>query len=117
MPEDTMVKDCSHALKRLRERLEVSQEKLAQALGCAARSVSRWENRQSEVSCVFLRNIQRLEQVTEKLYRLFEEEEAKRWLFSPHKKFDMKRPIDVIIQGDAGRVLDILNRLEEGVHV
>jgi hypothetical protein len=57
-----------------------------------------------------------LELVREKLNSLVTPEEAQRWLYASLKMFDGRRPIDLIANGEADRVMQILIRLEEGIH-
>lgn len=57
-----------------------------------------------------------LEQVRDKLISLVTPEEAQRWLYAPLTMFDGRRPIDLIANGEADRVMQILIRLEEGIH-
>jgi hypothetical protein len=58
----------------------------------------------------------KLEQVEEKLNSLVTPEEAQRWLYASLKMFDGRRPIDLIANGETDRVMQILIRLEEGIH-
>lgn len=57
-----------------------------------------------------------LELIREKLNSLVTPEEAQRWLYASLKMFDGRRPIDLIANGEADRVMQILIRLEEGIH-
>ncbi len=57
-----------------------------------------------------------LELVREKLNSLVTPEEAQRWLYAALTMFDGRRPIDLIANGEADRVMQILIRLEEGIH-
>jgi hypothetical protein len=58
-----------------------------------------------------------LELVREKLNSLVKPEEGQRWLYAPNKIFEGRRPIDLINDGEAVRVIEILECLEEGSHV
>jgi len=57
-----------------------------------------------------------LEEVREKLNNLVMPEEAERWLHAPWTIFEGRRPIDLINQGEGDRVVQVLGRLEEGIH-
>ncbi len=57
-----------------------------------------------------------LEEIRKKLNSLVTPEEAQRWLYASLKMFDGRRPIDLIANGEADRVMQILIRLEEGIH-
>ncbi|MCI0696019.1 SIR2 family protein [candidate division KSB1 bacterium] len=58
-----------------------------------------------------------LEEVENKLNSLFEPAEGQRWLHTPLAMLDGRRPIDLITHGDADRIMQILVRLEEGIHI
>jgi AbrB family looped-hinge helix DNA binding protein len=57
-----------------------------------------------------------LPQIQEKLDSLFEPAEGQRWLHTRQAALDGRAPIDLITHGEADRVLQILVRLEEGMH-
>jgi hypothetical protein len=56
------------------------------------------------------------EHVLEKLHTLVTPDEAQRWLNTPIKILEGRRPVDLISDGEAGRVFQLLVRLEEGIH-
>jgi len=57
-----------------------------------------------------------LEEVREKLSDLVGPEEAQRWLHAPLALFEGRRPVDLIKQGEVDRIMQIVVRLEEGIH-
>jgi len=57
-----------------------------------------------------------LKQVREKLNSLFKPEEGRRWLYAPLAMFEGRRPIDLVTQGEADRIMQILVRIEQGIH-
>jgi hypothetical protein len=57
-----------------------------------------------------------LEQIQEKLNSLVKPEEAQRWLYAPNDMFEGRRPIDLLEQGEDERVMQLLGRIEEGIH-
>jgi bifunctional DNA-binding transcriptional regulator/antitoxin component of YhaV-PrlF toxin-antitoxin module len=57
-----------------------------------------------------------LEEVREKLSDLVGPEEAQRWLHAPLALFKGRRPVDLIKQGEGDRIMQIIVRLEDGIH-
>ena len=57
-----------------------------------------------------------LQSIKESLEALFEPKEIRRWLHTPKSMFAGKTPIEIIAKGEADRILEILTRLEEGIH-
>ena len=57
-----------------------------------------------------------LQEVREKLDSLFKPEEGQRWLYAPNAMFEGRRPIDLITHGEADRIMQILVRIEQGIH-
>ncbi|MGH7452286.1 MAG: TIR domain-containing protein [bacterium] len=57
-----------------------------------------------------------IELVREKLNSLVKPEEGQRWLHAPNKIFEGRRPIDLITNGEVDRIMEILVRIEEGIH-
>jgi uncharacterized protein (DUF2384 family) len=57
-----------------------------------------------------------LEEVRERLNDLVGPEEAQRWLHAPLAIFEGRRPIDLVNQGEVDRIMQIIVRLEEGIH-
>lgn len=57
-----------------------------------------------------------LAQVRKKLNNLFKPKEGQRWLYTPLARFEGRRPIDLIAQGEADRIMQILLRIEQGIH-
>lgn len=60
--------------------------------------------------------IEKLRAIKESLEALFDPEEIKRWLRTPTSTFEGRTPIEIIIRGESDRILEILVRLEEGIH-
>lgn len=63
-----------------------------------------------------VRAIENLREIKASLEAQFEPEEIQRWLHSPNPIFDGKTPLGMIAGGETDRVLEVLIRLEEGIH-
>gem|GEM_PF-2298893 len=57
-----------------------------------------------------------LEEVRGRLNDLVGPEETQRWLHAPLTIFEGRRPIDLIKHGEVDRIMQIIVRLEEGIH-
>jgi len=60
--------------------------------------------------------IEDLRSIKESLEDLFEQDEIDRWLHAPNQMFDGKTPVDAMVEGQTYRILQLLIRLEEGIH-
>jgi hypothetical protein len=60
--------------------------------------------------------VENLGSIKESLEALFKPEEIRRWLHTPRSMFAGRAPIEIIIRGELDRILEILVRLEEGIH-
>jgi hypothetical protein len=55
--------------------------------------------------------------VVERLADLYEPDEARLWLFSRQKLLDGQIAADLIQQGHADKVINVIRQIEEGVYV
>jgi uncharacterized protein (DUF2384 family) len=55
--------------------------------------------------------------ILKKLDSVFRPSEGRRWLTTPLDIFEGDRPIDLIARGEGERVMQMLVRIEEGIHV
>lgn len=60
--------------------------------------------------------VENLRSIKESLEALFKPEEIRRWLHTPKSMFAGRTPIEIIVKGESDRILEILARLEEGIH-
>ncbi len=67
--------------------------------------------------CLRLDEDKELAEILEKLDSVFRPSEGRRWLYTPLDIFERHRPIDLIARGEGYRVLQMLVRIEEGIHV
>jgi hypothetical protein len=81
------------------------------------KQMRRWAGDELEIVMRRPRGKEPLQQVREMLNGLVTREEGERWLRAPVTIFEGRRPIDLIDEGEADRVIQILECLEEGSHV
>lgn len=63
------------------------------------------------------RDNQEAKEILEKLHSVFRPSEGYRWIDTPLDIFEGERPIDLIRRGKGYRVMQMLVRIEEGIHV
>jgi hypothetical protein len=56
-------------------------------------------------------------EIRQKLDSVFRPSEGRRWLTTPLDIFEGDRPVDLIARGEGERVMQMLVRIEEGIHV
>ncbi|MGH2555702.1 MAG: antitoxin Xre/MbcA/ParS toxin-binding domain-containing protein [Actinomycetota bacterium] len=110
--------------KALAERLEVignstgiRSREVAQLLDTTPQTVSRWRSGKVEPQPDRLRQLLHLTYLAEELAELYEPEEARLWLFSPHKLLGGDRPADRIQAGQIDDVLALIAQLKDGAYV
>jgi uncharacterized protein (DUF2384 family) len=57
-----------------------------------------------------------LRYVVDRLSEFYSPEETRIWLYSKHRLLDGQRPIDMINQGQADKVLSVIESLDEGTY-
>lgn len=58
----------------------------------------------------------RPESLADQLGHEYEPDEARLWLFSPHRDMEGKRPVDLIASGRMDEVLTIIDRLQSAAY-
>lgn len=107
--------DNASEIRELRNFFNLTQEKFARAIGYTGRSVAGWESG-APISHHAIRAIENLRSIKERLEALFKQEEIIRWLHTPNSMFGGKTPTDIMAGGETDRILQVLIRLEEGIH-
>jgi transcriptional regulator with XRE-family HTH domain len=106
----------AHRLDRMRERCGIKGREIAQLLGTTPETVSRWNTGKTEPQPDRLQRLLTLEWLIEELSELYEPDEARLWLFSPHRELRGDRPADLIEQGKVEEVRAIISRLRDGAY-
>jgi len=100
-------------VKVLREGLGLTQEELARLIGVSARTVSRWENGESEPTALALKGIRRWQQMLDRLEEVFTAEALPRWFHLPNEVLGGRTPFEVACTvGGEEEILNLLGRLE-----
>lgn len=105
-------------------KLELLQQKgamrsidVANLLGARPETVSRWNQGKAFPRSDAQRTLLDLEYIVEQLADLYEPREARLWLFSRQKLLDGATPAELIQRGQAAKVIEVVDRLRDSVHV
>lgn len=100
-------------VKVLREGLGLTQEELARLIGVSARTVSRWENGESEPTALALKEILRWQRMLARLREVFTTEALPQWFHLPNESLGGRTPFEVActLNGEE-EILNLIGRLE-----
>jgi transcriptional regulator with XRE-family HTH domain len=105
--------DVAHGVREIRTKLGLSQEAFAQILGVAVRTIARWEQNETAPSSLGLSRLRAMDDVRERLRRLFPEDEGAAWLQNPNLELGGQPPLHRIrAPGGLEEVRDLLGRME-----
>ena len=95
----------------------ISSRDIAQLLDTTPETVSRWKNGRVGPQPSRLQKLLTLEWLMEELAEFYEPEEAKMWLFKPHRLLNGDRPADRIQKGEIKEVVALIDQLKDGAFV
>lgn len=104
-------------LDAIRDRGGIKGREIAQLLDTTPETVSRWNTGKTEPQPDRLQRLLTLEWLLDQLSDLYEPDEARLWLFSPHRLLDGDRPADRIQAGRVDDVLALIAQLRDGAFV
>ena len=87
---------------------------VAQLLGTRPETVSRWRSGRVDPQPDKLQRLLALEYVWDELVELFGAEEARLWLFAPHRLFAGATPASRIEKGSIDEVLALIAQVRDG---
>ncbi len=90
---------------------------VANLLGARPETVSRWNQGKAFPRPDAQKNLLALEYIVDELSDIYEPKEARLWLFSRQKLLSGNSPADLIQEGKADAVIDVIERLKAGVFV
>ena len=102
---------------RLREiitKAGVTAKEISRLLNTTPETVSRWNTGRTEPQPTTRDDILRLEWLVSELAELYPPQEARLWLFSPHKQLGGDTPAKAIAAGRMEEVLRIIAQLKDG---
>lgn len=92
----------------------IKGREIAQLLDTTPETVSRWNTGKTEPQPDRLQRLLALEWLLDQLSDLYEPDEARLWLFSPHRLLDGDRPADRIQADRVDEVLALIAQLRDG---
>jgi transcriptional regulator with XRE-family HTH domain len=104
-------------LDAIKSRAGIRSREIAQLLDTTPQTVSRWRQGRAEPQPTKLRQLLTLDWLTDQLAEFYAADEARLWLFSPHRLLGGERPADRIAGGDADAVLALIDQLRDGAYV
>ncbi len=104
-------------LEELSRKGAIKSVDVANLLGTRPETVSRWNQGKAFPRPDSQRLLVDLEYVVDLLADFYEPLEARLWLFSRQKLLDGALPAELIAQGKASDVVNVITQLREGVHV
>ncbi len=104
-------------LDKIRERGGIRSREVAQLLDTTPQTVSRWRTGTSSPQPGGLEKLLTLEWLVGELAEFYEPEQARLWLFSPHRLLGGDRPADRIQEGRVDDVLGLISQLSDGAFV
>jgi len=104
-------------LDAITERGGIRAREVAQLLDTTPQTVSRWRTGRSSPQPDGLHRLLTLEWLIDELAEFYEPEQARLWLFSPHRLLHGERPADRIQQGKVDDVLALIHQLRDGAYV
>jgi transcriptional regulator with XRE-family HTH domain len=104
-------------LDEIQKRAAVTSREVAQLLNISPETVSRWRTGKTEPQPERRDYLLKLEWLVSELSELYSPDEARLWLFSPHKLLKGDRPIDRIQKGAMEDVLTVISQIKDGAFV
>lgn len=104
-------------LDSIKEHAGVRGREIAELLDTTPQTISRWQGGRAEPQPQKLKQLLALEWLADQLREFYEPDEARLWLFSPHRLLQGRRPADLISEGDVDAVLALLDQLRDGAYV
>lgn len=104
-------------LKQIQSKAGVTAKEVSRLLKTSQETVSRWNTGKTEPQPRNRDDILRLEWLVSELAELYPPQEAKLWLFSPHKLLNGETPADAIANDRMEEVLTIIAQLKDGAYI
>ena len=99
-------------LESIKDNSGITSRDVAQLLNTTPQTVSRWSTGQSSPQPRYLESLLTLEWLVSQLATYYSSDEAKLWLFSPHRQLEGRRPADLIAERRTDEVLRIIDQLD-----
>jgi transcriptional regulator with XRE-family HTH domain len=107
----------ANRINKIRERAGIKAREVAQLLDTTPETLSRWQNGEFELQPDHLQRLLTLDWLMEELSELYEPDEVRLWLFTPHRLLGGERPADRIQRGQVNDVMTVIHQLTDGAYV
>ena len=104
-------------LDSIKEHGGIKARDIAQLMDTTPETVSRWSRGKVDPQPERLKRLLTLEWVMDQLAELYEPDEARLWLFTPHRLLNGKTPADRLQEGEFDEVMTIIDHLKDGAYV
>lgn len=104
-------------LDAIKRNAGVRSREIAQLLDTTPQTVSRWQQGHVDPQPLKLQQLLTLEWIADQLREFYAPDEARLWLFSPHRLLGGDTPADRIQVGKAEDVLALIDQLRDGAFV
>ncbi len=112
-----MASAVAERLDTILERSGMRSREVAQLLDTTPQTVSRWRTGRATPQPDGLQRLLTLEWLIGELAEFYEPDQARLWLFSPHRLLSGDRPADRIQGGQLDDVLALIHQLSDGAFV
>lgn len=112
-----MARALAEKLDSIRQRGGISGGDVAELLRVNTETLSRWIDGEADPQKEGLKRIEQLEFFLGELSEFYAPDQARDWLFSPHKLLQGARPADRIREGRTDDVFALLDQLRSGAFV
>jgi transcriptional regulator with XRE-family HTH domain len=103
-------------LDSIRKRGGIKSREVAQLLDTTPETISRWQAGRTEPASDRMQRLLTLEWLVDQLGEFYPPDEARLWLFAPHRQLAGARPADRIQQGHVDEVLALIAQLRDGAY-
>lgn len=101
----------------IRSRGGIHSREVAQLLDTTPQTVSRWRTGKASPQPDGLQKLLTLEWLVGELAEFYEPDQARLWLFAPHRLLGGERPADLIQRGQLDDVLALISQISDGAFV
>lgn len=112
-----MAEALAKQLDQLQQRAGIRFREVAQLLDTTPQTVSRWKSGKVEPQPDRLKQLLALTWLAEELSEFYSPEQARLWLFKPHKLLKGDTPADRIRAGKLNDVRALIAQLKDGAYV
>jgi transcriptional regulator with XRE-family HTH domain len=112
-----MAQALAEQLDRLKRRAGIRFREIARLLDTTPQTVSRWKSGKVEPHPEMLKHLLVLTWLAEELSEFYTPDQARIWLFKPHKLLKGDTPADRIQEGKLDDVRALIAQLKDGAYV